>query len=127
METTGYDRPIPFKESQIICLEYDTTRLYGEVIQLILDRGMCWFRPICMTISNAESDLDSEQYSLIHLRSGSDLLWPTTLFRPALDTEGISLLVDVDDNNKLKQDKNSCRQHLNQFVRQVWAANQDKF
>ncbi len=118
---------MPFKESQIICLEHETTCLYGEVIQLIPNRGMCWFRPICMTISNFERDRDSKNYDLIHLRSSSDLLWPTTLFRPALDTEVISLLVDSDNTDKSKQDRVSCRQHLNQFVRQVWAANQDKF
>ena len=116
-----------FKESQIICLEYEATCLYGEVIQLIPSRGMCWFRPICMTISDPHGHLDSEAYDLIHLRSGSDLLWPTTLFRPALDTEVISLLVDTNAPEKSKQDKVSGRQYLNQFVHQVWTANQDKF
>ena len=120
------DRSMPFKESQIICLEYQGTCLYGEVIQLILSRQMCWFRPICMTIEKA-GDRDGENCELIQLRFSSDLLWPINLFRPALDTEVISLLTDLNNNHKPKQNQTSPRQYLNQFIHQVWAANQDKF
>ena len=127
MIDTTYDRSIPFKESQIICLEHQRTRLYGEVIQLILSRQMCWFRPICMTIERHESDRCPESSELIQLRFSSDLLWPINLFRPALDTEVISLLTDLNDNHKLKPDRTSPRQYLNQFISQVWAANKDKF
>ena len=80
-----------------------------------------------MTVSNSDYNRDTEDYDLIRFRAGSDLLWPITLFRPALDTEVISLLVDIDDTNKPKQDKVSSRQCLNQFVHHVWMANQDKF
>ena len=177
------DVGMPFKESQIICLEHEATCLYGEVIQLIPARGMCWFRPICMTVSNIKGDgVCDERYDLIRLRSSSDLLWPTTLFRSALDTEVISLLVDSDDSTqenlpdrnawqphsniasvpspledkelskqiapaiqqnpvlsaesglqgenphkKAQQERSTSRQRLNQFIREVWAANQDKF
>lgn len=37
---------IDLKANQIACLEYQQDRLYGEVIQLIPDRQLCWFRPI---------------------------------------------------------------------------------
>ena len=116
-----------FKVNQIICLEHEETYLYGEVIQLIPIRRMCWFRPICMTKSNFDRNGNLENSFLIHLRSGSDLLWPISLFRPALDTEVISLLTDLDDSDKSEQAARFDRQHLNQFVRQVWEANQDKF
>lgn len=119
---------MPFKESQIICLEHKATCLYGEVIQLIPERGMCWFRPICMTVSQIGGDrsFDRENCDLIRLKSGSDLLWPTSLFRSALDTEVISLLVDSEDSKKSDRD-GASRRYLNRFIREVWAANQDKF
>ena len=125
MANTAYDKSIPFKESQIICLEHLNTCLYGEVIQLILERQMCWFRPICMTVDGLESDRENRE--LIQLQFSSDLLWPICLFRTAFDTEVIALLSDLDDNPKPKQNEISHRQYLNRFIRQVWAANQDKF
>ena len=128
MEETGSNiADLQFKESQIICLEYENTKLYGEVIQLIPHRTMCWFRPICMTISNFEGSLDPENLDLIHLQSSSDLLWPTSLFRPAFDTEVMSLLTDTDTTSKTDKDAISSKQYLNQFVKQVWQANQNKF
>ncbi|MEM8828474.1 MAG: hypothetical protein AAGE96_03845 [Cyanobacteria bacterium P01_G01_bin.19] len=128
MEETGSNvSDLQFKESQIICLEYEDTKLYGEVIQLIHHRRMCWFRPICMTMCNFEDSRDSADLDLIHLQSSSDLLWPTSLFRPALDTEVISLLTDTDTDSKTNKGAVSSKQHLNQFVKRVWRANQDKF
>ena len=136
MDKTKFDQSsVQFKVSQIICLEHEETCLYGEVIQLIEERQMCWFRPICMVVSTSQSDLIGspsahptvENSGLIHLHSGSDLLWPLVLFRHALDTEVISILANLNDTSKSKQTTASCRQHLNQFVKQVWAANQDKF
>ena len=125
MANTAYDKSIPFKESQIICLEHRDTCLYGEVIQLILERQMCWFRPICMTTKGFEGD--RENWELIQLQFSADLLWPISLFRTALDTEVIALLSDLDNNPKPKQNEISHRQYLSRFIRQVWAANQDKF
>lgn len=129
MEQTKYDQSsLPFKVNQIICLEHEQTCLYGEVIQLIPSREMCWFRPICMIALNSQGEPTVNNSDLIHLHSGSDLLWPITLFRHALDTEVICLLANLnDDTNKLKPAQVSCRQYLNQFITQVWRANQDKF
>ncbi|MCC0175747.1 hypothetical protein I4641_01975 [Waterburya agarophytonicola K14] len=128
MEETSYGKStLPFKVNQIICLEYRSTCLYGEVIQLITSRGICWFRPICMTIQNFEGEATPENLQLIHLRSVSDLLWPIDMFRPALDTEVISLLADLDKTDKTNQSQISASRCLNQFVRQVWTAHQDKF
>lgn len=118
---------LPFKVNQIICLEDRNTCLYGEVIQLIPSRKICWFRPICMTIDNLDRDSGIQNRQLIHLQSGSDLLWPVSLFRAALDTEVIFLLGELDSLEKSIEDRLSCRQHLNQFIHQVWQNNQDKF
>ena len=117
---------ISFKINQIICLEDVDTRLYGEVIQLIPDRKICWFRPICMTIGELNLDSGIERGQLVCLDSSSDLLWPISLFRPALDMEVISLLSELDDSKNLGSQV-SNHQHFNRFVRQVWESNQDKF
>jgi hypothetical protein len=129
MEPTKNDQSsLPFKVNQIICLEHEKTCLYGEVIQLIPSRGMCWFRPICMITLNSQGEQTVNNSNLIQLHSGSDLLWPIILFRHALDTEVISLLGNLDDDtSKLKLAQVSCRQYLNHFITQVWTANQDKF
>ncbi|MEN9566364.1 MAG: hypothetical protein RLZZ69_1560, partial [Cyanobacteriota bacterium] len=42
---------LPLKVSQIVCLEHQNINLYGEVIQLIPHRHLCWFRPLCLVIS----------------------------------------------------------------------------
>ena len=115
---------LTFKVHEIICLENHNSRLYGEVIQLLPHRSLCWFRPMCLVMSEFDSTL--EQTQLIDLQSGSDLLWPVTLFRSVLDTEVISFLSQLKDNDRLCANKSS-RQCLNKFVQQVWQENRDKF
>lgn len=128
MEDIEFSTPkLPFKVNQIICLEHQDTCLYGEVIQLIPRRGLCWFRPICMTKICLNQSQELTNKELIHLHSSSDLLWPMTLFRPALDTEVISLLYGSDDVAKTTEYPSYSRQYFNQFVQQVWQANQDMF
>lgn len=147
-----------FKVNQIVYLEHQSKKLYGEVIQLIPNRRLCWFRPKCLVVSadfdvtqqndysysqptqtplNSSSvDLEQNDFyhssnlnqtELIDLQSTSDLLWPVILFRPAFDTEIVYLLAQLKDINHPLIDKTLNRQHLNQFVQQVWQANQDKF
>ena len=116
-----------FKTNQIICLEYQHNYLYGEVIQLIPDRKLCWFRPMCLVQLSCEHSQAMDVNQIIDLQSGSDLLWPMNLFRPALDTEVISLLSRLEDLDETLMPKASSRQYLNKFVRQVWQANKDKF
>lgn len=115
-----------FKTNQIVCLEYQTTCLYGEVIQLVPSRGICWFRPICMTQKDPECDRPMQIVPFVQLES-ADLLWPACLFRPAWDTEVIFLFTELGDGQKSQETQLSSRQHLHQFIRKVWAANQDKF
>ncbi|PSB11192.1 hypothetical protein C7B62_06475 [Pleurocapsa sp. CCALA 161] len=52
---------LPLKMGQIVCLEHQGSNLYGEVIQLIPDRQLCWFRPLCLVIcADVQSSLNSE-------------------------------------------------------------------
>lgn len=118
---------LTFKENQIIFLEYGDTRLYGEVIQLITSRQMCWLRPICLVIANFFGVSASEDFQLVPLNSTSDIVWPTCLFNPALDTEAILFLAQLENTDKPKPTNLSARQHLNQFLQQVWVANREQF
>jgi len=65
-----------------------------------------------------------EQVTVYDLRSGSDLLWPASLFKPALDTEVIPLLGQLD----VKADNSSdAHQHLSRFISKVWHAYKNLF
>jgi hypothetical protein len=133
---------LPLKASQIVCLDHQASSLYGEVIQLIPHRQRCWFRPLCLVISSdTESLLEpdfpgqleyvhsqaTEMGILINVQAGSDLLWPDSLFRPALDTEIIYLLPQLKDTSHHSGNRTSQQKCLNQFIHLVWQAHQDKF
>jgi hypothetical protein len=145
---------LSLKASQIVCLEYQNSTLYGEVIQLIPRRQRCWFRPLCLVIlPGAQSDREensggdswqlmlrqnsvdySTNYSesldgtkLIDLQSSPDLLWPDSLFRPAIDTEIINFMPQLEDISYHFGDRLFKQKCLNQFIHLVWQAHQDKF
>lgn len=134
------------KENQIVSLDYLDHHLYGEVIQLIRDRRLCWFRPLCLRLSDLEQNLDlnlclnikqsskftvetdsSDETKLINLQSSSDLLWPDVLFRPALDLEIIDFLPQLSDISHISANNKINQKCLNKFVYLVWQAHQDKF
>lgn len=118
---------LPFQAGQIIHLEYQNTRLYGHTIQIVVQRGLCWFRPVLMAIEIADREQYFTEAKIIDLRSSSDLLWPIDLFELSLDTEVIPLLAKLGERvNSLDKSLVSCPE-LHQFIHQVWQANQDKF
>lgn len=149
LSSSGLD----LKASQIVCLEHQNSTLYGEVIQLIPLRQRCWFRPLCLLLSpDAQSNREnfsgdswqlmlqqnsvdySTNYSesldgtqLIDLQSSPDLLWPDSLFRPAMDAEIINLLPQLEDISYHLGDRVFKQKCLNQFIYLVWQAHQDKF
>lgn len=108
--------PAQFKPHQIVCLEHNHTYLYGEVIQVISARQLCWVRPLFMTIQEADSS-EVSAFKRIDLRYTSDLLWPARLFRPALDTEVLPLIAPFEES--LTEDQ-QAKEHLHVFIRQVW-------
>lgn len=118
-----------FKSGQIVCLESDNHALYGEVIQTISQRQLCWVRPLTIAITKSTDspsfDLNTDR-EIIDLRSASDLLLPLTLFRASYDTEAIYILTEL-----AAKEPNCNRQEisitLNNFVRRIWQDNQDKF
>lgn len=143
------ETPTVLSANQIACLEYNQERLYGEVIQLIPQRQLCWFRPMYLTVlpaikSNAPQVAEivvpshpadcsptgfasDEAKQLIDLRSGSDLLWPAILFRPAFDTEVLDFWTQLREINAESTDKAANHKYLHAFLRQVWRSHQEKF
>ncbi|HEY9635828.1 MAG TPA: hypothetical protein V6D14_20650 [Coleofasciculaceae cyanobacterium] len=120
-----------FQPRQIVCLEHENTRLYTEVIEVVSSRQVCWVRPLMLAVTAADDnphpEASPEQLTLYDLRQGADLLWPTILFRPALDTEVIPLLVQLEAPDAQRDNSPDAHQQLSCFVRQVWQAYKSAF
>jgi hypothetical protein len=118
-----------FKDRQIVCLEHQNICLYGEVIQVIHKRKLCWVRPLILAIAEPNTNFlsqfpDWEEF--IDVRDTSDLLWPIDLFRTALDTEVIPFLGNLEseilDSDSDDRRKNSHKLHW--FIKEVWQSHQ---
>ncbi len=109
-----------FQAKQIVCLEHQNTYLYAEVIDIIETRQMCWGRPLLLAVG--------ETPTLYDLREGSDILLPLTLFRPALDTELIPLLVQIPpEQNRVVESVKIAHRQLRAFIEQVWQDQPNNF
>ncbi|MEA5535676.1 hypothetical protein [Crocosphaera sp. XPORK-15E] len=119
-----------FSPHQIVCLEHDDHRLYCEVIQVVELRQRCWVRPLFLAVI-AEDRQVYHQLSmpkvLIDVRSTSDLLYPITLFRVALDTEVIPLLTEIETQKTSPESRQEAKEKLRQFITQVWQDHPEKF
>lgn len=118
-----------FEPFQIVCLEGGSEplcsahleRLYAEVIQTIDTRQLVWVRPL-MLVVETQANLEPKVYDL---RQGADLLWPIKSFRPALDTEAIALLAQLESS---KPDPACSASHqLKAFMEKVWQTHQKDF
>ncbi len=120
-----------FQPRQIVCLEHENTRLYTEVIEVVASRQICWVRPVMLAVPITDNDSPlvqpPEQLTLYDLRQGADLLWPASLFRPALDTEVIPLLVQLNDPDVKPHNNSDAHKQLSCFVRKVWQAYKSAF
>ncbi|NET42250.1 hypothetical protein [Okeania sp. SIO2B3] len=121
-----------FKSRQIVCLEYENTCLYAEVIQVLEARKMCWVRPLLLKLSTSEVGCENhqnnlEKSSLWDLRDGADLVWPICLFREAIDTEFMPLLTELEFLDSQEKNLQVSHQKLQHFVRKVWQAFPDVF
>jgi len=107
------DKSLDFKPRQIVSLGYEETRLYAEVIQIVVPRQLCWARPLFLVTLTTEPQLVTD------LRGAADLVWPINLFQLALDTEVIphfSFLA-----SEPPPDLNpTTQQQLSQFVNLFW-------
>ena len=119
------DCDLNFKPGQIVSLECGDACLHSEVIQVVEARQICWVRPLMLVGFVSGKDFPQrwpEEYTLSDLRDGSDLLWPLSLFRAALDTEVISLLTQLQSLDSDRKDSTIASRQLRDFVDRVWAA-----
>lgn len=113
-----------FQPRQIVCLEHNNTYLYADIIEFVESRQMCWVRPLMLAVLEADSN---SLLSLCDLRQGADLLWPASLFRPALDTEVIPLLVQLSVSETQAVSNSDAHRQLSNFVHAVWQAYKSAF
>lgn len=120
-----------FQPSQIVCLDHKNTRLYAEIIEVVAKRQVCWVRPLMLAVPVTSNDsqwvASPEPLTLYDLRQGADLLWPGCLFRPALDTEVIPLLVQLNHPDAQPASNPDAHNQLSCFVREVWQAYKSAF
>lgn len=119
-----------FQPCQIVCLEHEHARLYAEVIQMVPTRHVCWVRPLILVVFPADADrlqVSPSQLILYDLHQSSDLVWPVILFRPALDTEVVPLLAQLNDLEIQLEDEVTAHQQFSWFICQVWQAHQSEF
>jgi len=137
---------VPFQLRQILCLECPPSKLYAEVIQVVPDRPVCWLRPLILETptpkvvktqdttspNRSEEPKDTSDFQKTEelqpqpelktydLRLSSDLLIPPDLFRPALDTEVIPLLAQINATEFNLEEAQTAHSLLRDFIRQVW-------
>jgi hypothetical protein len=110
---------------QIVCLECDQTQLYGEVIQVLERRKLCWMRPMVLVdgaLTDTSNSPPGTAYEGIYpITDGPDLLWPLDQFRLALDTDVMPLMVAM---QTLKADEIEHHQmglrRLRDFIEHLW-------
>jgi hypothetical protein len=158
-----------FQPNQIVCLScrhldrsaaapppvLPLTLVYGEVVQYVADRGLCWVRPLAMAQADPGAadliwqglnwqdlnwqdlnwqDIGGPGWIFDDLREGSDLLLPAAFFEEALDTEVLPLMARLYQTEEkaapaevLQAALQVARQRLNQFVRQMCQAHPELF
>jgi len=114
------DINLNFQPGQIVSLEHGDKSLYAEVIQVVVSRHLCWVRPLLLVTFTEEPPI------IIDLRDASDILWPVDVFRPALDTEVITLLSQVLAKEQKSGTDSDVKHQLNQFIHEVWQAHKSK-
>lgn len=119
------DDIIGFKARQIVCLEYQSTHLYAEVIQVVESRQVGWVRPLLLAEFPANSSQLGEPL-LFDLRLSADLLWPLASIRPALDMEVMSFLLQLLASEPPLDRDPVALTHFHQFICQAWQAQQPK-
>lgn len=120
-----------FQPGQILLIECGNTRLYAEVIQVITERQLCWARPLARLDSSDRSfavsteRIETEQVIVHDLRWGADLLCPLSLFKAALDTDVIPILMYLDAQKahpEIAAVFSNNHNLLHEFIQCIWNA-----
>lgn len=107
-----------FQPGQIVALAHQDRSLYAQVIQVVVSRQLCWVRPLFLVTLTAESPLVTD------LQDASDLLWPGQAFRPALDTEVLTLWSQILAKELKPEPDLAVKQQLHHFLQQAWQTDQ---
>ncbi|HIK46297.1 MAG TPA: hypothetical protein IGR64_15665 [Leptolyngbyaceae cyanobacterium M65_K2018_010] len=120
-----------FSPGQIVYLVCEQTRLYAQVIQVLVDRGLGWVRPLVLVTPTQTLVLEGS-LALGHPHPPTlglgpkvpDLLWPLEQFYPALDTEFLELLATAPRLSPSEWEGLAAdiSPRLHRFVNQLWQA-----
>jgi hypothetical protein len=104
-----------FRSQEIVYIENSELRLFAEVIQTIPDRDRCWVKPLVL------ANYANFQFRLLHdLQECAQLILPVNLFRSALDTEVIPVMMELFQLEKIidrgQNDTSIERQALHSFI-----------
>jgi hypothetical protein len=104
-----------FRPQEIVYIEDDELRLFAEVIQTIPDRNRCWVKPLAL------AKYADFQLRLLHdFQECAQLILPVSLFRSALDTDVIPVMMELFQLEKISdrgQNANLIdRQALHHFI-----------
>jgi hypothetical protein len=114
-----------FQPQQIVYIalhpESNASRLYADMVQVVEPKQVCWVRPIAIAEEVVFESADArgggfgsttEYTQYYDLRQASDLLMPAALFRPALDTEAIPLMMAFYqyDHEQVVRTSSDCEQ-----------------
>jgi hypothetical protein len=107
-----------FRPQEIVYIEDNGLRLFAEVIQTIPDRNRCWVKPLAL------AKYTDFQFRLLHnLHECAQLILPIDLFRSALDTDVIPVMMELFQLEKMPDlDPDLtliCRQALHCFVENI--------
>jgi hypothetical protein len=130
--TSKLDRAVPdFQPCEIVCLECDISHLYGEVVQTVKDRQVCWVHPLALVLGSLNSGngdaIDPVYYDL---RESSDLLLPVVLFRSAFDTEVLPLiarLYKLDEEGKPSGSRSAAQHQVNDLIKRLCQMHPEAF
>jgi hypothetical protein len=114
------DDNLNFQSGQILFLECDRSRLYAELIQVVISRQLCWVRPLLLV------NFTQETPSVNDLRDASDLLWSINSFHTALDTDTIEFLSQVIVKESKPELEGVAKQQLNHFIQKLWQYSQEE-
>ncbi|MGL5083029.1 MAG: hypothetical protein ACRC8A_16205 [Microcoleaceae cyanobacterium] len=127
------DFATPFQPGQIVYLKHGDFCLYAEAIQIVLERQVCWVRPLLMVklapdqLNHSLPSPTEPQFLWSDLRQSPDLIWPLHLFQAALDTEVIPLLAQLSPEDEKTTISPTAHQQLRVFIDQIWHDYADAF
>jgi hypothetical protein len=73
---------------QIVYVDCGQSRLYGELVQHMVERQTCWLRPISLR----QTLPTTETFEFLDVSSGPDIICADHVIQPVLDTDWLTVL-----------------------------------